>query len=208
MAVVVHYFNAWGRGERIRWILMLGDIEFTDQLYKGKVWIDARDSIEFRQLPVVEIDGHTLVQSLVIERYISRKLQMSPADPYQEYLVDSLVACFDDYFRDWANYLVYTTNLEGYVEYFTAELLPNFRYVEKRLEENGNNGFAVGSSRTLADFAIAEFIYDVFIAGQYRATLAPLITANCPRLVDFTNSFIASSSKLSTYLSTRPEMKY
>lgn len=205
---VVHYFDSWGRAERIRWLLLLGGIEYTNKYYEGEEWESARENIEFGQLPVVVIDGFTLVQSLVIERYIARKLSMIPQDPYQEYLVDSIVACIDDYFRDWASFLVYTTNIEGFVEYFHSSLMKNFQYIEQRLEKNLNKNFAVGDYKTLADFAIAEFIHDIFLVGAHNAILSPLITEKCPKIVDFTRSFIANNQKLQDFLSARPAREY
>ena len=208
MAAVLHYFDAWGRAERIRWILIANDIEYTDRKYVGHEWLAVRSIVEFGQLPIMEIDGHILVQSLAIEGYIWRKIDHSPIESSQLYLVQSTLLAFDDWFRHFANFLIYTNDLDGYIKYFHEELKLGFKCIEKRLEENGNNGYVVGNSRTLADFAIAEFIYDFFLSTPRKNILGPLITSECPKLVEFTNSFIQSYPKLNTYLSTRPDRNY
>ena len=51
------------------------------------------------------MNGHRLIQSLSIEKYIARKLGIVPQDSYHEYLVDSIVGAFDDYIRHFAELL-------------------------------------------------------------------------------------------------------
>ena len=187
---------------------MVNDMEYTEKRYEWEEWLAARSSIDFGQLPIMEIDGHVLVQSIAIEGYLWRKIVHSQIDSYQLYLVQSTVLAFDDWFRHFATFIIYTSDLDGYVKYFNEELKLGFKCIEKRLEENGNNGYVVGNSRTLADFAVAEFIYDIFLSGPRKNTLGPLITAECPKLVEFTNAFIQSYPKLNTYLSTRPDKDF
>ena len=122
---VVHYFDSWGRAERFRWLFMLNDIEFTNKYYSWEEWCEKAPSVEFGQLPLIEYDGHVLVQSLPTERFIARRLSLIPADPYSEYLSDSIVACFDDYFRHFASFNIYENDLEGYVKYYQSELKTN-----------------------------------------------------------------------------------
>ena len=208
MSVVVHYFDSLGRGERIRWLLMSNDIEFTNKHYTSEEWFEARPNIEFGQLPVVEIDGHTLVQSLVIEKYIARKINIVPQDSFQEYLVDSLIGCFDDFLRYYADFFFFNRDLDGFINYYNNELKKNFKDVEARIDKHGTGGFAVGNSRTLADYAIAEYIYDCFLSGPRKGVLGPLIEQGNPKLVEFTNNFIQSYPKLSSYLSTRSDREY
>lgn len=208
MAVVVHYFDSWGRAERIRWLLMTYNIEYTDKFYEWEEWLGARSNVEFGQLPAVEIDGHKIIQSLAIERYIAKKANIVPADPYQEYLVDSILGYFDDLFRIFADFLIYTSDLEGYTNYYNRELKDGLKWAENRIEANGNNGFVVGNSRTLADFAVAEFVIDVFLSGPRKNTLTPLIEAGNPKIVEFARNFLANNSVVATRVQTRGDRDY
>jgi glutathione S-transferase len=208
MSIVLHYFDGWGRAERIRWLLWIHNQEFTEKTYEWEEWLSQRDSTELGQLPLLEIDGHSMVQSLAIERFIARKLAIVPQDSFQEYLVDSTLGAFDDYFRHFAQFLVYTDNLEGYIQYYNEELKRNLGFIEKRIETNGNPGFIVGNSLTLADLAVAEFVQDIFLSGPRKATLGPLITEGNPKLVEFTKNFINQWPVLVTRVSSRSDKDF
>lgn len=208
MSIVLHYFDGWGRAERIRWLLMINNVPFTDKLYEWEEWVASRDTFEFGQLPVADIDGHRLVQSLAIERYLARKLSIVPSDSYQEYLVDSLLGAFDDYFRAVANFMIYETNVEGYIAYYHEELKHSLGFVEKRIEENGNNGFVVGNTLTLADLAVAEFVQDVFLSGIRKNLLSPVIIEGNPKLVEFTQNFFKRYPVLLAHVSSRADKEY
>ena len=208
MSIVLHYFDSWGRAERIRWLLIIHNIEFTNKLYEWGEWLGAKDSIEFGQLPVADIDGHRLTQSLAIERYLARKLNIVPSDSYQEYLVDSVLGAFDDYFRHVATFMIYTTDVDGFISYYREELKHNLEYIEKRIEENGNNGFVVGNTLTLADLAVAEFVQDVFLSGPRKNTLSPVINEGNPKLVEFAQNIIKRYPVLLAHVSSRPDKNY
>lgn len=208
MSIVVHYFDSWGRAERIRWILLVNNLQYTDKFYEWEEWLAVRPTVEFGQLPIVEIDGHRLIQSLSIERYLGRKLGYIASDSYQEYLIDSTVGCIDDYFRHFAEFLIYTNNLTGYVEYYTTELKANLGFIEARLESNGDNGFLVGNSLTLADFAVSNFVYDIFLSGPRKSVLTPLITEGNPKLVEFTQNFVKKLPALAAHLSVRQDKEF
>ena len=208
MSTVIHYFDGWGRAERIRWLLWVLNHPFTEKVYEWEEWLEARDKVEFGQLPLVEMDGHRLVQSLSIERYIARKFGIVPQDSYHEYLVDSVLGAFDDYFRHFAQFLIYNSDLEGYVSYYNNELKNNLSFIEKRIEENGENGFVVGNSVTLADFAVAEFVQDVFLSGPRKGTLGPVITNGNPKLVEFAQNFIKKFEVLVQRVATRSDKDY
>lgn len=208
MSIVLHYFDGWGRAERIRWLLMIHNIAYTEKLYEWEEWLAVRGSTELGQLPVADIDGHRLVQSLAIERYLARKLNILPSDSYQEYLVDSVLGAFDDYFRAAANFMIYTTDVEGFISYYREELKHNLGFIEKRIEENGNNGFVVGNTLTLADLAVAEFIQDVFLSGPRKNVLSPVINEGNPKLVEFAQNFFKRYPVVFAHILSRPEKEY
>ncbi|OMJ68697.1 hypothetical protein SteCoe_33783 [Stentor coeruleus] len=208
MALVLHYFDGWGRAERTRWLLMSYNIDYTEKLYEWEEWLKLRSSIEFGQLPALEIDGHLIIQSIAIDKYIARKIGIVPTDTYQEYLIESLLLYFDDLFREYANFLIYASDLQGFIKYYNEELKDCLKWVENRIEANGNNGFVVGNSRTLADFVVAEFIIDIFLSGPRKGTLSPLIEAGNPKLVEFSRNFLASNISVATRVQTRADKDY
>ncbi|KIH47584.1 hypothetical protein ANCDUO_22355, partial [Ancylostoma duodenale] len=51
----------------------------------------------FGQLPVLEVDGKQLAQSLAICRYLARQFGFAGKTPFDEALVDSLADQYTDY---------------------------------------------------------------------------------------------------------------
>ncbi|KAK7817085.1 hypothetical protein U0070_001797 [Myodes glareolus] len=76
---VLHYFNGRGRMECIRWLLAAGGAS-------GAPGGDGR--LMFQQVPMVEIDGMTLVQSRAILNYIATKYDLYGKDAKERALID------------------------------------------------------------------------------------------------------------------------
>ncbi|XP_050996084.1 glutathione S-transferase A2 [Acomys russatus] len=88
---VLHYFNARGRMESIRWLLATAGVEFEEK------FIDTPEDLEklrkggdlmFEQVPMVEIDGMKLVQTRAIINYISTKYDLYGKDMKERALID------------------------------------------------------------------------------------------------------------------------
>jgi glutathione S-transferase len=87
------YFPYYGRAETTRQMLKSKGVDFTDNIVTSEQWPAEKASgrFAFGQMPLLEIDGHSLVTRQAIERYVARKYGLYPADPYQAYLVESVI---------------------------------------------------------------------------------------------------------------------
>lgn len=54
----------------------------------------------FGQIPVLEVDGHQIPQSVAIARFVARKTGHAGKTPLEEALVDALADQFKDYYTD------------------------------------------------------------------------------------------------------------
>ena len=57
MSIRVHYFDAYGRAEAIRMILTHAKVAFEDVRHAREDFPKLKDSLEFGQVPAIEIDG-------------------------------------------------------------------------------------------------------------------------------------------------------
>ena len=67
-----------GRGEAARLAMHLGGIAFEDRRIPGKDWPALRDTMPFRALPVLEVDGMSISQSNTINRYLGKLTGLYP----------------------------------------------------------------------------------------------------------------------------------
>ncbi|KAL4676264.1 hypothetical protein H8959_010409 [Pygathrix nigripes] len=79
----LHYLNARGRTESIRWLLAAAGVEFEEKFLESAEDLDKLrndGSLLFQQVPMVEIDGMKLVQTRAILNYIASKYNLYGKD--------------------------------------------------------------------------------------------------------------------------------
>ncbi|XP_070274526.1 glutathione S-transferase A2-like isoform X2 [Myotis yumanensis] len=87
----LHYFNARGRMESIRWLLAAAGVEFEEQFLKSPEDLEKLrndGSLMFQQVPMVEIDGMKLSQTRAILNYIAAKHNLYGTDIKERALID------------------------------------------------------------------------------------------------------------------------
>uniref|UniRef100_A0A8C6LJN5 Glutathione S-transferase n=1 Tax=Nothobranchius furzeri TaxID=105023 RepID=A0A8C6LJN5_NOTFU len=79
--VILHYFNARGKMESIRWLLTVAEVEVSED---SKLY----GSLMFQQVPMVEIDGMKLVQTKAILHYIAEKYSLYGKDIKERVMIN------------------------------------------------------------------------------------------------------------------------
>nr|BAD02978.1 glutathione S-transferase [Blepharisma japonicum]BAD98163.1 glutathione S-transferase [Blepharisma japonicum] len=208
MAIRFHYFDAYGRGEVTRLILKHLGLEFEDVRHSYETWgkEKATGIAEFGQVPLLQIDGHNLVQSRAIEKYLLRRAGLLSQDVYQNYLSESLVGYLDDIGQIIAKFVYVDKDLEGLAKFNQEQLPEKLRIIERRLNES--NTHAAGNSISHADFVLFQFIHDYFLRPLKAEQLRPILEASAPRLIQFADNFKNASHNISAYLATRAESQF
>jgi glutathione S-transferase len=69
---VLYYFDLFGRAESMRILFHVGKVDYEDKRIPIEKWGELKESgkFEYGQMPGLDIDGHTLVQSLAILKYL------------------------------------------------------------------------------------------------------------------------------------------
>uniref|UniRef100_A0A2K6M5R7 glutathione transferase n=1 Tax=Rhinopithecus bieti TaxID=61621 RepID=A0A2K6M5R7_RHIBE len=87
----LHYYNARGRMESIRWLLAAAGVEFEEKFLKSAEDLDKLRNdgcLMFQQVPMVEIDGMKLVQTRAILNYLASKYNLYGKDIKERALID------------------------------------------------------------------------------------------------------------------------
>ena len=98
-----------GRGEVTRIAFHAAGIEFEDNRISFPEFGEARGSMRFNAVPVLEVDGEEISQSDAMSRYVGRLAGLYPADPLQAMYCDEVMGAFEDL----THFIVRTFGLEG-----------------------------------------------------------------------------------------------
>ncbi|KHJ91458.1 hypothetical protein OESDEN_08679 [Oesophagostomum dentatum] len=115
----------------------------------------------FGQLPVLEIDGKQLAQSIAISRFLARKFGFAGSNPFDEAVVDSIVDQFRDFMVEVRQVIAVASGLQKgdmgklVKEVFFPARDKFFGLMEKFLRKS-QSGYLVGDSLTFADLYLAE----------------------------------------------------
>ncbi|CAH0477442.1 unnamed protein product [Peronospora belbahrii] len=148
-----------GRGEPIRLALFIGDVEFEDDRITREELATRKPSLPFNQLPVLEVNGEVVSQSLAILRYAGTLSGLYPTtDPVAAYRIDELFAILDNMF----NYPLWGASyrekdvekqLAMRAELSSGMVPKTLRFLESRVIKN-KGPYATGANFTVADLAI------------------------------------------------------
>ncbi|XGW08993.1 hypothetical protein V3C99_011365 [Haemonchus contortus] len=198
------YFNGRGAAEIIRQVFVLAGQDYEDIRLTHEEWPKHKASMPFGQLPVLEVDGKQLPQSVAIVRYLARKYGFAGKSAWEEAVVDSIADQFKDFLNEVRPYFkVFLGMDQGDLKALEKDVFEParqkfFTIVTKILKEN-KTGYLVGDSLTFADLYVAEMttftehypkLYDGF----------PEVKAHAEK--------VRSNPKLKKWIETRPASKF
>lgn len=121
----LYYFDVKALGESIRMLFAYGGIEYEDIRVAQTDWPELKSSMYFPlvlvgwtnvpnrlivsvhffflvampmgQMPVLEVDGKRVSQSMPIARHIAKRVGLAGDNDWEELLIDSVAAHFNDY---------------------------------------------------------------------------------------------------------------
>ncbi|KAL4838053.1 hypothetical protein H8958_019445, partial [Nasalis larvatus] len=168
----LHYLNARGRMESIRWLLAAAGVEFEEKFLESAEDLDKLrndGSLLFQQVPTVEIDGMKLVQTRAILNYIASKYNLYGKDIKERalYGIFSVLPSTEntDTWRDAKTALV--------KEKIKNRYFPAF---EKVLKSHGQD-YLVGNKLSRADIHLVELLYYMEELDSSLISSFPLLKA-------------------------------
>ncbi|GMR38232.1 hypothetical protein PMAYCL1PPCAC_08427, partial [Pristionchus mayeri] len=162
----LYYFNLRARAEVVRQLFALAGEPFEDVRVTFEEWentIKQRGEMPFDALPVLDVDGTKIAQSMAIARFLARKFGYAGKSLYEQSLVDSIADQYADFYPPLSPYRNTLLGLDNQdlEKLLLADLRPQrdefFGYLVRFLRQSGS-GFLVGQSVTFADLLIAEHV--------------------------------------------------
>ena len=155
------YFNVYARGEAVRMALSHSKTEFDDQRIESADWPVLKATIPSGQIPVLEIDGQQLNQSVPILRLIgARKGYYDTKEPMKAYKADKTIATVDDYYNS-DFYKLFMTTEAGTEEEIKILVDKQNKLCALLDTQLGNDKFFGGEKPSIADF----YVYGTFFSA-------------------------------------------
>nr|ANG56313.1 sigma class glutathione-s-transferase [Argopecten irradians] len=195
------YFTVRGRGELIRLAFAASGQSYDEEKVTFETWPALKPKMPTKQLPVLEVDGKQLTQSLAIARYLGREFGLAGEGNMDQFLVDQVIDTGADALTAYVKW--YFEKEETKKAELKKELvdttIPKFAEILTNYLENsgGKNGFFVGSKLSLADLACHETFTDFLQLNPDCLKDYPKLAANRQK--------VEENANVKQYLSSRPE---
>ncbi|XP_053464505.1 hematopoietic prostaglandin D synthase [Nycticebus coucang] len=144
------YFNMRGRAEIIRYIFAYLDIEYEDHRIEQADWPKIKATLPFHKIPILEVDGLILHQSLAIARYLTKNTDLAGKTDVEQCHVDAIADTLDDFMSrfPWAEKKQAIKD-QMFKELLTSDAPHLLQDLDTYL---GKKEWFIGNSVTWADF--------------------------------------------------------
>ncbi|XP_036147083.1 glutathione S-transferase-like [Monomorium pharaonis] len=152
------YFPVTALAEPIRFLFNYADIDFVDERFDRKDWPNLKPTMPFGKVPVLEVDGKKVAQSVAICRYLAKQCGLAGKDDWEALLIDAAVDTIHDLRANIAAFF-YEKNEEAKAEKLKAakEIVPF--YLERLdAQVQKNDGYFVGGALSWADFTFVGLL--------------------------------------------------
>ncbi|NXN95298.1 HPGDS synthase, partial [Rhinopomastus cyanomelas] len=169
------YFNLRGRAEISRYLFAYSGKKYEDHRIEIADWPKIKPTIPFGKVPILEVDGVVIHQSLAIARYLARESGLAGQTPMEQALADAIVATIEDFMTQfpWAEKNE-ELRKQGFNDILTTQGPEFLKNLDTFL---GDNTWFVGKSVTWADFywdvnSTTLLSYKPDLADKYPRLLA------------------------------------
>jgi glutathione S-transferase len=180
----LYYFGGRGLADQMRWMLAATNVSFTQKVISTRPQFVkmAERQLPFGQLPLLQIDGHEIVQSQAAIRYLARRARLVGANTEEELKCDMIAESVKDLIS-----LVSGTpfkrnkgqaELKEHVEMMKKKWEFTSGRYEAILRMSDKKEFMVGNSLTYADILVAH------VATWFIEECGSDIVNNTPYLVN------------------------
>ncbi|XP_021711351.1 glutathione S-transferase isoform X4 [Aedes aegypti] len=194
----VYYFNVKALGEPLRFLLSYGNLPFDDIRITREEWPALKPTMPMGQMPVLEVDGKRVHQSLAMCRYVAKQIGLAGSDPVEELQIDAIVDTIND-FRLKIAIVAYEPDdmvKEKKMITLTNEVIP-FYLTKLNVIAKENNGHLVLGKPTWAD------VYFAGILDYLNYLTKTDLLTNFPQLQEVVTK-VLENENVKAYIEKRP----
>lgn len=154
----LNYFNVKAMAEPIRFILSYVGAKFEDNRFSREDWPQLKPEMPFGQVPVLEVDGKKIPQSVAICRYLAKQHGLAGKDDWEALEIDVTVDTIHDVRTKIAAYHYETNNEAKAAKLEVAKEVVPFYLERLDAQVQKNGGFFVGGALTWADLVFVALL--------------------------------------------------
>ncbi|TMS34859.1 hypothetical protein L596_002366 [Steinernema carpocapsae] len=198
------YFDVRALGETARLLFHYAGVQFEDNRITHEQWAALKPTMPFGQVPVLQVDGHTIPQSFAIYRFLANEFGLAGKTNVEKADLDAIADSFKDFYDEAKNYIYVVCGFrEGdadamYKAHFVPAVEKFFPIYEKVLAES-RNGFFVKGGISWVDFYVANSLLTL-------TNLKADVLDKYPHLKKLKET-VHSLPQLKEYVTKRPETK-
>jgi len=91
------YFNVKALAEPIRFLFAYGNVEYEDVRVTRDEWPALKPTMPMGQMPVLEVDGRRVHQSVSMARYIAKRVGLAGENDWENLIIDTAVDTVNDF---------------------------------------------------------------------------------------------------------------
>lgn len=210
MSYKLTYFGLPALAEPIRLLLVLGGMEWEDEIMTFDTWGEFKKTTKWGQLPVlVTPEGKKMSQSKAMLRYLGKKVVYDDKVLYSDeesFDIDEMI----DTFEDVRQMLTPTFKIQDQAEKEAArvELISESGKMYEllmKIEEYSGDGYLVGNSLTIADIWAYMFL-NLLRCGFFDGFPKDYLS-KFPKLTNIIEK-VAKIPKISEYVNTKESDYY
>jgi glutathione S-transferase len=200
----LYYFDGRGRGEISRLILATAGQKFEDVRYQQNEWPSHKSEMPLGQMPVLEIDGIKLPQSMTIARFLARQFHLAGKDNLEQAKVEAVADTATDLLNKFGPIIWYQEEPQkkaSIEEFFANELPKHLRNLETLAKAySEGSSFFVGSNLTFADLCVYDVLENILEVDANILDQYPWLKINGQKVAEHPN--------IATYLKSRPRTAF
>lgn len=166
--IKLYYFNVRGKGEFLRLLFRAAGVQFEDKRIERADWgpdSDAKKATPYGQVPYVIYQGKKRGQSIAMGTYFARKFGFYGKTDEDAWKQEEIMHLIDDLIvgpnRAWFLEQDPQKKAERTRELTEVQYPRYLSSFERLLAENGDQGYSVGDSVTLADLCLHDVLETV-----------------------------------------------
>lgn len=198
----LYYFNTRGRAEIARLILAAAGQTFEDVRYSKDEWELHKSEMPLGQLPVLEIDGFKLPQSLTIARFLANRFKLAGKDNFEQAQADAIIDTMADTTEKFIP-IMFEQDQEKKKKleenFYNIELPKLLDHLDILMKSFGNGGpYFVGNSLTWADLMFYNVSQSMLLRDANILYKYPSLKLNREQ--------VEANPNVANYLKSRPQI--
>jgi len=159
------YYDIMGLGEPIRYIFKLAEVDFEDdRIPKNdntypKLPADMKANLPWGSLPLLEVDGKKIGQSMTIVRFLANRFNLAGADDFEKAKCDEISDSIKDFGGEWRAIMQAQddTKKAELMKKMKEETLPFYMGKYQKIVQDNGGKWMVGKNITWIDIVLAHY---------------------------------------------------